>query len=206
MSKPTRCDLYVLCGGQSSRFGSDKALATISGTTMMQAVIQACDQALEDQGLQFDTTLVTGGSRRYDGLGVRSITDQPAGIGPMGGLHAAACDRLTRHGPGWLLLTGCDWVLPKPGWIAPILQKIDAAGPSAVAFHNTRWQPLLTLYHTQLIPEIQRLIGRQAYSLQALLDEASTLRVMNHAGGHALRQANTPADLGLALRQRSGVC
>lgn len=204
MSTPTRCDLYVLCGGQSSRFGSDKALAPIDGMTMMQRVIHACRHGLRDLNLQHETTLVTGESQRYRELDLRSIIDQPTGIGPMGGLHAALCDRLEHHGPGWLLLTGCDWVRPSPGSVAPLIEAIDGADHSAIAYRDTHWQPLLTLYHTKMLPTIQRLLEQASYSLQTLLDEAKAQPVETTAGLDALAQANTPYELEQALQQ-SGV-
>ncbi|WP_448662932.1 molybdenum cofactor guanylyltransferase [Sphingomonas sp. CJ20] len=73
----------VLAGGESRRFGSDKAVALLAGRTLI-------DHALAALAPHVDALAVAG--RTYAGgvTGVASIPDYPAaGLGPLGGLAGA---------------------------------------------------------------------------------------------------------------------
>ncbi len=75
----------VLAGGQSRRFGSDKALAELGGRTLI-------DRAVAQLAHQCDAVVVAG----RDAAPAMTVPDRPhAGMGPLGGLcgalhHAAA--------------------------------------------------------------------------------------------------------------------
>ncbi len=65
----------VLAGGQSSRFGSDKALALLGAVTLLERAVAALAG-------QCDAVIVAGAPH--------GITDWPAaGLGPLGGVAAA---------------------------------------------------------------------------------------------------------------------
>jgi molybdopterin-guanine dinucleotide biosynthesis protein A len=69
----------IIAGGRSTRFGSDKAVATIGGRALIDHVTDALAG-------QCNELVVVG--RDHDGL--RTISDQPApGMGPLGGIAAA---------------------------------------------------------------------------------------------------------------------
>lgn len=199
MIRISRCDLYVLAGGHSTRFGTDKALADVDGHTMLQGVIDPLRNALSNHSPS--VTLVTGESRRYEALGFRVIMDKPANIGPMGGLHAALEDRLSQDGPGWLMLSGCDWVRPQTFWAQPLLASLQTSSSSAIAYYQQKWQPMLALYHTRLLPIIGQMIKEESTSLQGLLNQIDATRISPHASGIQLTQANTPDQLARALKE-----
>jgi molybdopterin-guanine dinucleotide biosynthesis protein A len=69
----------VLAGGQSSRFGSDKALAELDGRTLLARAVEALQA-------QCDAVVVVG---REDAP-VPTLPDRPRpGMGPLGGIAAA---------------------------------------------------------------------------------------------------------------------
>lgn len=69
----------VLAGGQSRRFGSDKALAVVDGHTLL-------DRAVLMLGRQCDVLVVAG----RDAAPIAVVADHPrAGLGPLGGLCGA---------------------------------------------------------------------------------------------------------------------
>ncbi len=77
----------VLAGGQSRRFGSDKALARIDGTTLL-------DRAVARLAAQCDAVVVAG----RDDAPAPVLADAPsAGLGPLGGL-SAALNHAAAHG------------------------------------------------------------------------------------------------------------
>jgi molybdenum cofactor guanylyltransferase len=87
----------ILAGGQSRRFGSDKAEALVEGKALLDHVADA----LRPQC----TELVIAG-REWPGL--TSVADIPeAGLGPLGGL-AGALDYAERNGFDFVLSCGCD--------------------------------------------------------------------------------------------------
>ncbi|APR53918.1 molybdenum cofactor guanylyltransferase [Sphingomonas koreensis] len=69
----------ILAGGQSSRFGSDKAIALLEGRTLIEHVVGAISG-------EVDGMIVCG--RAYPGL--QAVPDRPrSALGPLGGINAA---------------------------------------------------------------------------------------------------------------------
>ena len=89
----------ILAGGQSRRFGSDKALATVDGKTMLDHVADALTP-------QVDAIVVVGRSSP----GMNCVADVPrTGLGPLGGL-AGALVYARDHGFDAVLSSGCDLI------------------------------------------------------------------------------------------------
>lgn len=87
----------VLAGGQSSRFGSDKALAELGGQTLLARAVATLEA-------QCDAVVVVG---RGDAPAT-TIPDRPAGgMGPLGGI-AAALHHAASHGYSDVLTCGVD--------------------------------------------------------------------------------------------------
>ncbi|MEM9110199.1 MAG: molybdenum cofactor guanylyltransferase [Planctomycetota bacterium] len=186
--------LYVLAGGASRRFGSDKAVACVHGVPMIRSVI---DHLRSDHQ---DITLVTGATKRYADIQLPVITDQPAGIGPIGGLNAALLDRLQQAGPGWLVIAACDLVRPSTLWLEALNRQATSRDRLAVAYRSDRWEPMLALYHTDLLSRVEHQIRLKQYSVQQLLMAANAVAVNLPEGLGSLPQANTPEALKAALR------
>lgn len=99
----------LIAGGQSRRFGSDKALAPLEGRPLMSCIIDALQP-------QVDALVVCG--REWPGLA--SLPDLPApDQGPLGGL-CAALHHAHGHGFDAVLTAGCD-TLPVPERLAGLL-------------------------------------------------------------------------------------
>lgn len=197
--------LYVLAGGYSTRFGSDKACADVQGQSMLESVVGALTTNRAGAAEAVEVTLVTGGTCRYAELGYTVIRDRPAGIGPIGGLNAALHHRQETLGEGWMLLAGCDLVCPQWAWVQVLLQEAGDIRIPAVAFFGKRWEPMLALYHTDLIPVIAAQLARKQHAMRHLLDTAGAVRVPLPDPLDQLPQANTPDELAHALREREGV-
>ena len=85
----------ILAGGQSSRFGSDKAAAMLAGESLL-------DHALAALRPHCDALIVVGGER----AGVAAIADWPRpGMGPLGGIAGAL---------GHAVAAGYDQLLTAP--------------------------------------------------------------------------------------------
>lgn len=174
--------VYVLAGGSSRRFGSDKAFADDNGIPRTVAIASRWASRSADS--------VTAIGRRADAFaawGLRTIVDPPAhaGEGPMAGLLAALLDRNQSRGPGWLLLVACDTSEIDPAAVDPLPQP-PAATALASVFRDAepprRFQPLPARWHTDLLPAVRAHLGRGERSLQSLLRHAPVVEVPTPPG------------------------
>jgi molybdopterin-guanine dinucleotide biosynthesis protein A len=107
----------ILAGGQSRRFGSDKAEALYDGKPLLDHV----SEALRPQVAE----LVVAG-KQWPRL--ETVADLPeAGLGPLGGL-AGALDHAWRHDFDAVLTSGCDVI----GLPNDLVERLEPA-PAIVA-------------------------------------------------------------------------
>lgn len=177
---------YVFAGGRSRRFGSDKARAELRGRPL---ILHATEVVAAFCG---DVTVVAAPGRSFDDLGLRTIFDEVADRGPLGGLQAALAD--AEHGHA--AVTACDFVGADPAWFELLAQKLTGhAEHGAVAFRDEqRWHPLFAIYSTQLLGEVRRRLDADLLSMQGLLDEVA-LAVEVPADFHRARSIDTPGAL-----------
>lgn len=165
-----RVPVYILAGGKSRRFGSDKARALLGGVPLLSRVAQALTP------FTVSLTVVSDRADRYADLGLRTIADDGSNAGPLLGLKTAF-DELSRTHPAedWLLLTACDLPVIEPHWLEALL-RADRATAKAVAFRhaNGYWEPLLTLYHRAHAGFAQELLRRRDLPILRLLDLGPT--------------------------------
>lgn len=126
----------VIAGGQSSRFGSDKALAMLDGRPLIAHVLSAL-------GAQVDEVIVCGRAL----AGYASLPDHPsAGLGPLGGIaaalrHAASC------GFDAVATSACD----TPHLPRDLVERLGRQAPAYVAS-----SPVTGFWPTSLRPELER--------------------------------------------------
>jgi molybdopterin-guanine dinucleotide biosynthesis protein A len=124
----------VLAGGQSRRFGSDKALALLGGRPLIAHAIEAL-------GVQVDAVIVCG--REWGDW----VPDRPGpGLGPLGGI-AAALHTASARGYAAVLTAPCDIpVLPAgiaarlgdgPAYFAEM--PVIGLWPASLAAHLDAW-------------------------------------------------------------------
>ncbi|QDV27608.1 molybdenum cofactor guanylyltransferase [Aureliella helgolandensis] len=195
------CPAYVLAGGKSSRFGTDKALVAIDGTPQLLR--------LQQQLLQAGHTVafVSDRANRYAQLGIESLEDVESEAGPMSGLAAALVDRQAKLGEGWLLLVGCDQFLWQPAWFGELARR-GAGNLHVVAFQSESRaapagfaQPVPAVYHTSLLPTVLDCLTRQQRSLRRLLPEIASCSVTTPSNPRQWT-FNTPDELDELLRHQ----
>lgn len=157
----------ILAGGQSRRFGSDKALAMVDGAPMIEIVIAAL-------GPQVDALAVCG----RDWPGLISLDDRPGGgAGPLAGLNAALHHAATRGYAG-VLAVPVD-VLPLPPDLRALL-----VGEGAATFsqqHAVGYWPasLAGRLDTYLAQGHRRIDGWIALAGARRVDEPLPMRNIN---------------------------
>lgn len=177
---------YILAGGKSSRFGSDKARAPIDGTPMICHIASTL-------GLE-QVTVIADRADKYADLALATVADMNPGLGPMAGLQTALHDALKREHDR-LLLVSCDLRGIQRSWVDDLLQASDKPA-DIIAYRAQYWEPLCAIYHTRLLDEVDRRIDERDLSMQRLLDSART-----HCLSRPLQwsQANTPEELSLIM-------
>ena len=128
------CSYYILAGGQSSRFGSDKAIAEVDGRPL---ALHAADRFAPYCD---DVTIVSDGRREYSRFGLRTIHDAFPDHGPCAGVSVALHDATTE----WIFVSPCDLTGVPPDVMNAF---VGQEGP-VVAFRvDGKWQPLFAAYH-----------------------------------------------------------
>ena len=171
----------VLAGGQSSRFGSDKALAELGGETLLARAVATlsgwCDQ------------VVVVGREQAPAL---TLPDWPRpAMGPLGGIAAAL-----RHARG----AGCSAVLSCGVDSVGLPDHLPALLDPAPAYLAD--QPVVGLWPVEALAQVEAILdGTGRHSLRALAERIGARAVQLDAGsGHIA----TPEDLA-ELEQRHGL-
>ncbi|WP_229838853.1 molybdenum cofactor guanylyltransferase [Deinococcus piscis] len=137
----------ILAGGQSRRFGTDKALAQLGGQLLLERVAASLAEC--------PRRLVLAPPGRYALPGWTVQPERRQGEGPLAGLETALAWAEAQAGPGWVALSGVDYPL-----LTPVVWQVLAAavqpGELATGFlgTDTRPEPMPALYHTALRPRV----------------------------------------------------
>jgi len=175
----------VLAGGQSTRFGSDKALAELDGHTLLERAVAQLE------GWCGAVVVIGRNEAEVQGeSGVRCVPDWPApGLGPLGGMAGAL--RFARdQGFAAVLTCGVD----SPGLPGDLLQLL-AFAPAYVGD-----QPVVGLWPVAAADTVAAILGGTGRHSMRALAEALGARAVALPTPSA--NINTPADLA-ALRAGS---
>jgi len=182
-----RIPLYILAGGKSRRFGSDKARALIDGVPLVSRLATTLSPVVSS------TTVVAASAGAYDDLGLRTIGDDVPGLGPAGGIVTALRHCLRERGSGWVIVSACDWSGVETGWVERLR---DGAPGGARAVLFDPGQPLFGLYHTDAVPALAAAVETGSLRMQDLASELSPAIVPAPAGFVGAVNVNRPGDLG----------
>lgn len=180
--------VYILAGGKSKRFGSDKARVLFGGVPL----ICRCADVLEPVTESIKVVAATAGA--YQDLGLTTIGDRHPGLGPLGGLDTAVSDRLTHDGEGWLLLAACDLAQPDVGLAQRLIEHIRP-DTDAVVYKGQRWEPLFALYHSSIQAAVRDQINSGQRAMWRLIERSRHVAVSLPDGLTGITQINTPDEL-----------
>jgi molybdopterin-guanine dinucleotide biosynthesis protein A len=189
-----RVVIGIFVGGAGSRMGGvAKGLlsAPAGGETLLERLRRVCGEALPGAEL-----CLVGRASAYAAFGLPVLTDDPIGVGPIGGLRG-----LLLHAQG----VGADRALA----LACDLPFIDTAAlrtlgaplrlAARVPFVDGRFQPLSAAYApVPALAAVDRALSRGKHALMSVLEELGTglERVEADAiSGAVLRDWDEPSDL-----------
>jgi molybdopterin-guanine dinucleotide biosynthesis protein A len=177
----------IFVGGRGERMGG-AAKGLLTGP-YGRPIIEHLRDVLTGLGLE---VVLVGRDPRYEPLGLPAVGDEPAGIGPLGGLIG-----LLRHaGDRVAVVVACDM----PFVQAPLVGQLLAApqAPAVAPRRGTRWEPLFARYTPEsVLPVASARASRSERSLQGLLDAVGARElVLTEDEWRQLRDWDTPSDVG----------
>ena len=178
----------ILAGGQSSRFGSNKAFAPFRGTRLIDHLITLIEH--QSAG-PIAINAPTGAG--FDEISQPLIADQLTGnLGPLAGLHAAM-SWAKEAGHAAVLTTPVDTPVLPPAFV----ERLVATGAPAIAKCNNRLQYVHGLWPTALTEQLESAIERGLRSARDWASEckAATCEFHERAGLDPFFNVNTPDDL-----------
>lgn len=186
----------VIAGGQSSRYGSPKALADVGGERVVDRVLRAL-RVVSD-----DVISIANDASLAEAMGVPSRADSVAGLGPLAGIDAALAWALERKAAG-VVAVACDMPFVSHALLSHMLERADLNGADAVLpeSHGPRGvEPLTAFYRVTCLPSIAAAVARGDNRLigfhRDIRVERIPLEVVRMFGDPDLMfmNMNTPAD------------
>ncbi len=187
----------VIAGGQSSRFGSDKALAAwTENRNVLGAVLEAAS------AVSNDVFIVAGAKNGYREFGVPVYQDIIPSKGPVGGIHTA----LSLARGQWVLILACDMPAASVSFIR-YLCEVRSWAPVIVPESDSGLEPLHALWHKSLKTVLEHYIDQGLTGARKILQDLP-MRIItideakkNGLDINTLKSTNTPEELH-SLRQK----
>lgn len=175
----------VLAGGQSRRFGSDKAAFQIGGRPMIERVHAAL------QCVTSGVLLSVGTHQSRTRPPLPTVIDEYPDCGPLAGMHAAMKAAPTPR----ILVVACDLPFISPGVLRRIAVGCGDDADAAVArTPDGRLQPLCASYRSDLWPLAESFLQQRRLSVLEWLGVLDDVRVVD-VPQMELRNINRPSDL-----------
>jgi molybdenum cofactor guanylyltransferase len=157
----------VLCGGQSTRMGQDKAQMPFAGETMLTRVVRLVGEVADEV-----IVVMRPEGNPFLGLPVRIVHDPVEGLGPLAGIAAG----LAASTSDTNLVVACDMPLIKPAVLHRLVALRDDAD-ACVAVVDGHASPLCAVYRSSVAGVAQELLAGGERRVMALLDRVQTKRV-----------------------------
>jgi molybdopterin-guanine dinucleotide biosynthesis protein A len=186
----------VIAGGLSSRYGSPKALVEVGGQRVVDRVVSALREALGHN----DIVCIANDATIAAAIGLPSRADVIAGVGALGGLHAALVWARERGCRG-VLAAGCDMpFLSAPLFRALLARSADADVVLPASEGRRGIEPLCAWYGTPCVDAIEAAVRAGDARMIGFHDAVRVIRLpltdVNAFGdpGRLFMNLNTPAD------------
>jgi molybdenum cofactor guanylyltransferase len=192
-----RLGAIVLCGGKSTRMGTDKAALPFGDETMLSRVVRLLATVAEP----IVVVTAPGQTRQSLSTSCRFAEDAHPDRGPLEGLGAGL--RAIASDADVVYATSCDVPLVVPGFVTTLaerLGKYDVGYDIAVPWDGEFHHPLSAIYRTNVLATIDKLLAENRRRLTDLFDIVPTLRVATDELRtvdptlQTLRNLNSPED------------
>ena len=148
----------ILAGGKSSRMGTNKALLTIEGKTVVERIAEQLD------GIVDQSIIVTNHFQDYEFLQLPMVEDRWKDKGPLAGIEAGLTASKTEKN----LIVACDmpFISIEVGkYLLTLLEHNQAAIPEI----DGRLHPLFAAYHKEITPAVTESLVNNQLRIRQLL-------------------------------------
>ena len=185
----------VLAGGRARRMaGRDKGLIELAGRPMAHWVVQRLVPQTASVLISANRSI-----ERYADFGCEVIRDVDDGfLGPLAGISAG----LTQTATPWLVTVPCDSPLLADNLVVRLFAAVPEKGAGiAVAHDGNRLQPVFSLIHRDLAPDLVDFLHSGGRKIDLWLDRHVWARVDFSDHPEMFLNINTPEELA-ELEQR----
>ena len=187
-----RWPVYILAGGRSSRFGSDKARALLGGEPLIARLARQVGPAA------LTITVVADAADKYADLGLRTIADRRPGLGPLVGIESALLNAQNppKFNMDWIIVFSCDLTFVAPAWI-DLLAAGRCTGALVAAFADAggRRHPFPGLYYIGLLAAVQHYLNEGRRAVHQLIESVDHVDLSVPGDWPEVAQINTMEDL-----------
>lgn len=182
----------ILCGGDSRRMGTDKALVDFDGMPLLRRHVEAI------LSLNLDVPIyVSSGTKRYkilDDCGVVYAPDVVAGAGPLSGLAGAltAAEKAGGAG-GHVFAMPVDTLVP-PGVLLDTLTKTRPGASAAALIKGQRLHPVHGLFPVSAAAALSEFVQSGGRAVMEFLESLDIEQVSIGEAWESCLNFNYPED------------
>ena len=152
----------VLAGGQSSRFGSDKAFAKIGDLTIVESLFFPLSLIFKK------IIVVTNFPEKYRAFPVQIVTDKIRERGPLGGIYSGLLASDSERN----FVVACDMPLINPRLIRYLVSIKE--GQIVIPQAHDKLEPLFAIYSKSCLPAIASQLKAGDNKIQNFFDKVNT--------------------------------
>ena len=192
---------YVLAGGASSRFGSDKAFAVLGGQTLLARMCGLIESVAGNMS-------VVAAAGRYLDFIAPTVPDRWPGEGPLGGiLTALGATQAGGHAGELNLIVSCDMPFLTREWLGYLVEQALVSDAEVIVVKSERGlEPLCTCWRASALGILQDAFDQGVRKVteamkrlrMEVLDETHWKRF--DSAGRLFWNMNTPRDYEEAVR------
>ncbi|WP_338471094.1 molybdenum cofactor guanylyltransferase [Niallia sp. XMNu-256] len=158
----------ILAGGKSSRMGTNKALLTIEGKTVIERIVESLEQMVDH------IIIVTNHFSDYEFLQLPMVEDKQKDMGPLAGIEAGLSASNTEKN----LIVACDMPfisIDLGKYLLTLLDHYQAAVPEI----DGQLHPLFAAYRKQIVPRVAQSLSEKQLRIRQLLHTIHVKIVIN---------------------------
>lgn len=174
---------YILAGGKSSRFGSDKARAKLAGEPILSRLARLA------HGLNTNVIVSSDSGTRYSDLNIAEIADINPGFGPLSGMQSI----LTRLPTNKALILTCDMPLVSIKILQRLIAECHDDYLACVFSAGETLFPFPGIYNKKMLAHIEKKLNKNEFSICALL-ATLPIKIISPAPDEIFFNMNTKED------------
>lgn len=152
----------ILAGGKSSRMGTNKALLTIDGITVIEKIVNECKRITDN------ILIVTNTFADYQFLGLPMVEDKIKGKGPLAGIQAGLSVVTTEKN----LLIACDMPFVSVEIGEQLLKELDNFDV-VIPEIDGQLHPLFAAYNKSCLQAINKSLDDGQLRIRYFLDQVN---------------------------------